>query len=212
MARKKTTREKPANQPSAPPSATAGGVGSGAKPMRGRIIAIALAVLAVAGAGWWIVDQGRAERDFLELAADGGAALTRIENPPSQGRGHLAPGQRVTYRSDPPTSGIHDRTWVEPGFYDQPQASTQLVHALEHGNIVIYYDRPGAGGLATLRGWTDLYRGRFSGVVAVARPGLDKKIILSAWKRILRQDTLDAAGAAAFIDKYRGRGPEHPVR
>ena len=212
MARRKTTRKKPANQPSRPPSGTAAGAGGGAKPGRGKVIAIAIAVIAVAGAGWWIVDQGRAERDFLALAADGGAALTRVENPPSQGRGHLTPGQRVTYQSDPPTSGIHDRTWVEPGFYDQPQAPTRLVHALEHGNIVIYYDRPGAADLATLRGWTNLYRGRFSGVVAVSSPGLEKKIILSAWKRILRQDTLDAPGAAAFIDKYRGRGPENLVR
>ena len=29
---------------------------------------------------------------------------------------------------------------------------------------------------------------------------------------MLKQDTFDAAGAAAFIDAYRGRGPENPMR
>ena len=118
----------------------------------------------------------------------------------------------MTYQSDPPTSGIHDLTWVEPGFYDEPQRSTRLVHALEHGNIVVYYDRPGPEELETIRRWTGLYQGQWSGVVVALRPGLKAKIILTAWNRILRQNTLDSAGGAAFIDKFRGHGPEHPVR
>lgn len=37
-------------------------------------------------------------------------------------------------------------------------------------------------------------------------------ILLTAWTKMLRLAKFDAASAAAFIDRFRGRGPEHPVR
>lgn len=44
------------------------------------------------------------------------------------------------------------------------------------------------------------------------RPGLGETIILAAWRRTLTLDPFDGDAAAAFIDAYRGRGPEHLVR
>ena len=44
------------------------------------------------------------------------------------------------------------------------------------------------------------------------RPGLGEAVVLTAWNKILRLDAFDADAAAAFIDRFRGRGPEHPVR
>lgn len=176
----------------------------------GMLVATLAVVLAVAA--WWALNVGRQESDFQKLAESGRAALSAVENPPSEGGGHLSPGQTVTYRNDPPTSGIHAKTWTEPGVYDTPQLATQLVHALEHGNIVIYYDRPDEAVLDTLKTWAGLYRSQWSGVIMVPKPGIGTAIVLSAWKRVLRLKTFDAAAAAAFIDKYRGRGPEHPVR
>ena len=35
---------------------------------------------------------------------------------------------------------------------------------------------------------------------------------MTAWRKRLRLKTFDASAAAAFIDAYRGRGPENPVR
>jgi hypothetical protein len=43
-------------------------------------------------------------------------------------------------------------------------------------------------------------------------PGIGQQIILTAWTKELRLEEFDAAAAAAFIDRFRGRGPEHPVR
>ena len=34
----------------------------------------------------------------------------------------------------------------------------------------------------------------------------------AAWRRTLTLDPFDGDAGAAFIDAYRGRGPEHPVR
>ena len=78
--------------------------------------------------------------------------------------------------------------------------------------IVIYYDQPSAEDLETLKRWTALFTGPWSGIVSVRRAGLGEKVILTAWRRILRLDRLETEAAAAFIDAYRGRGPENPVR
>jgi len=52
----------------------------------------------------------------------------------------------------------------------------------------------------------------WSGIVATPMPGIGEAVVLTAWRRMLRLDTFDAATAAAFIDAFRGRGPENPVR
>ncbi len=88
----------------------------------------------------------------------------------------------------------------------------QLVHSVEHGHIVIYYDAPGETALELLDDWTGLYDAQWQGVIATPSSGLGKEVVLTAWRKILKMDAFDAASAAAFIDAYRGRGPEHPVR
>ena len=179
---------------------------------RRPIMLIATLAVVFAAAAWWAFNVGRQESDFHKLIASGKSALSGVTNVPNEGSGHLGPGQSVTYRSNPPTSGIHDRVWTEPGVHSDPQSSTRLVHALEHGNIVIYYDRPDEAVMKTLERWAGLFRGQWSGIVLTPRPGIGKAVVLTAWKRIFRLDPFDAAAAAAFIDRYRGRGPEHPVR
>ncbi len=174
------------------------------------LIALGAAVVAAGGLWWW--QSAQAERDFLALAAEGEGALARVESLPSKGRSHLEAGQRYVYQSRFPTSGPHAPVWTEAGVYDDPQPRTQLVHAIEHGNIVVYYDQPGAEAMATLRRWADLYDGKWSGLVIVPAPGLGRSVVLTAWTERLTLETFDAAPAAAFIDAYRGRGPEHPVR
>jgi hypothetical protein len=101
---------------------------------------------------------------------------------------------------------------IDPGFYTGRQRPTQLVHSVEHGHIVIYYDAPGADTMSTLKDWTALFGGHWDGVVAVPSSGLGKAVVLTAWRKILKLDSFEPAAAAAFIDTYRGRGPEKRVR
>ncbi len=181
-------------------------------PRRRLVALIATLVVVMAASAWWAFNVDRQGTDFQTLVETGKSALGGVTNVPSEGGGHLGPGQSVTYRSNPPTSGIHDRVWTEPGVHSDPQSPTRLVHALEHGNIVIYYDRPDEAVIKTLRVWAGLFRGQWSGIVLTPRPGIGNAVVLTAWKRIFRLDPFDAAAAAAFIDRYRGRGPENPVR
>jgi hypothetical protein len=83
---------------------------------------------------------------------------------------------------------------------------------LEHGGIVIYYVQPAPETVDRLKDWTSLYQGVWDGVLAVPRPGLGQAVMQTAWRKRLRLKSFDAQSAAAFIDAYRGRGPENPVR
>ena len=171
---------------------------------------LTLAVLAAGAAYWWM---GRAtEGDFMTLAAQGQAALARVESFPNDGRSHLSPGESHSYGTSTPTSGAHDPSPTAPGVYDTPQPPTKLVHALEHGLIVLYYDKPRPDVMARLRDWAGLYSGKWDGIVVTPLSGLGETVIATAWRKKLNLAPFDAAAAAAFIDAYRGRGPENPVR
>ncbi len=180
--------------------------------VRRRLIAIAVAVVLAAATAWSWWSTGAAERDFMKLAQSGRPALATVPLHPDFGNAHLQPGQRANYHSRFPLSGPHANIWTTPGFYQSAQRPEEIVHALEHGNIVVYYDSPGEATLRTLKDWAALYDGMWSGMVVTPMPGLGQAVVLTAWRRMLRLDVFDAAPAAAFIDAYRGRGPENPVR
>ncbi|MCG8458808.1 MAG: ABC transporter permease, partial [Holophagales bacterium] len=71
--------------------------------------------------------------------------------------------------------------------YRLPQRPGQLVHALEHGSVVIYYDQPGPEALATLKDWAGLYTGTWDGVVLTPMDGLGEEVVLNAWTKTLRR-------------------------
>ena len=137
-----------------------------------------------------------------------------VETVPCKSANHVPEGTQVKYESDPPLSGDHYPSWVNPGFYDKPQNPQMLVHSLEHGHVVIYFDpaKVSAEQQTYLKSLTDKYKGNWDGVEAVARPGSTHPIILTAWENALRLDAFDQARIDSFVDAFRGRGPENPVR
>ncbi len=171
------------------------------------------AVLAAGAAAAWLWYAGSvAEEAFLAHARRGEAALARVVRPANEGRGDVSPGQVVRYQGDPPTSGLHDRKWIDSGVYERVQNRMKLVHSLEHGTIVVYYDTPAPATWEVLNDWADLYDYPRGGIVLTPKPGLGEAIVLTAWTRLLRLEPFDADAAAAFIDAYRGRGPESRIR
>jgi len=180
------------------------------KRWEGIVIAVIGAAILFGAWSWW---SSRGDSDAFDLLVEAGrGSLSGIETLPNAGSNHMARGQQFRYPSQFPTSGPHDPNLLNPGFYSDPQRSERLVHSLEHGMVVIYYDEPGGDTIDMLRGWTGQFRGPFSGVIAVKRPGLGQEIVLTAWQRRLRLDPFEPAPAAAFVDLFRGRGPENRVR
>lgn len=185
---------------------------SGKQRTRDRLIVLGVVVVALIGGGWFWWSQTRATTAFEDLAAAGAGVLDRVRTEPSVGNNHLPIGQRITYPSQFPTSGDHDSRPIRAGFYEEPQWPERLVHAQEHGHIVIYYDQLDPADREILKSWTGLYTGQWSGVIATPMPGIGRRVVLVTWTKLLRLRKFDAASAAAFIEAYRGRGPEQQVR
>lgn len=55
------------------------------------------------------------------------------------GRAHISTS-KLDYKFNPPTSGDHDAAWITKGFYEEPRSDGALVHSLEHGYIIVWYN------------------------------------------------------------------------
>ncbi|MGR3292330.1 MAG: DUF3105 domain-containing protein [Paracoccaceae bacterium] len=183
---------------------------------RANLIAavVVAAVLLGGGAFWWTQKQAQdgAEQEVAGLALQGLSVLSQVRTIPVQGNSHLSAGQTRNYVEPFPTSGDHAVSPTRPGYYQREMPSINLVHSLEHGSIVIYYDAPGDAAIERIKEWTSLFQGSWDGVVAAQSPGLGEVVVMTAWTKLLRLETFDDASAAAFLDLYRGRGPENAVR
>ena len=71
------------------------------------------------------------------LVAGAKAAGCELKNPPIEGRTHVT--TPVKYKTNPPTSGNHDPQPTADGAYGKDPGTMHLVHALEHGRIIIQW-------------------------------------------------------------------------
>jgi Protein of unknown function (DUF3105) len=130
--------------------------------------------------------------------------------------------QKVTWNSDPPTSGPHYGQWAVWNFYDSPVALTMSTHNLEHGGIVIHYGpRVPQAEVEKLR---DFYNDDPNAMLVSPLPSAGDKIVLSAWffdeakgqedddyrgEGIQAKGTkVDEGAFEAFRDEFRYKGRE----
>jgi hypothetical protein len=138
---------------------------------------------------------------------------------PIQGREHIQLGDpHEPYNSDPPTSGPHAPP-VLAGFYNEAPPDENLVHNLEHGYVIIWYNCSSLDEAAceTLKGQIQAVMDRAKPVsfatdakklIAVPRPTMEAPIALTSWGRILKLDAFDEEAIVEFIDKLRNQAPE----
>jgi hypothetical protein len=105
----------------------------------GALVVIAVVVVLVAGGGGGKDDSVNAS----QVAADAKAAGCTFGSFKSEGRTHTA--DKVTYKTNPPTSGNHNPTPAADGIYraGNTPPKENFVHTLEHGRIEFQY-KPGA--------------------------------------------------------------------
>ena len=133
---------------------------------------------------------------------------------PIMGRGHIRTGQRFTdYNSSPPSSGPH---WPEPakcGIYKIELADEQVIHNLEHGNVVISYNLPDAEDVQKLEQLieelldTDIGSARQVRDWVVVRPyeKIDPgTVAITAWGVLDIMRGVDEAGIRTFLQVYPG--------
>jgi hypothetical protein len=149
---------------------------------------------------------------------------------PNDGGTHVAPGTNCRapeapcgadpYSSIPATSGPHwdPSALANWGAYSTPQPETQLIHSLEHGGIVIWYD-PDALEEAEIAELTAYVEGQ----VATGSGGrfkfistpwgdtedLGGAVAVTAWRHLLTLEDFNMEAIRAFADQnYQRWAPE----
>lgn len=171
-----------------------------------QYIIIALAVIGIGAILWAIIapnfrpDIGEAVE---EMSAD-----------------HVEEGEDPgPYNADPPSSGAHYAADLEAGFYDPedisgfgPYPEGYLVHNLEHGYVVFWYnceilDPAACNDLkASIQKVMD--RERYLKVIAFPWSSIDVPVVMTSWTRRLAFDTFDPELARQFVRTYRNQAPE----
>jgi hypothetical protein len=123
------------------------------------------------------------------------------------------------YSSLPATSGPHwDPSGIANwGVYTTPQPETQLIHNLEHGGIVIWYDpeRVDDAGVQALEDYVDRQTasgisGRYKFIVSpwADAEALPAPVVATSWLYLLPLETADTGAIDEFARAHYGRSPE----
>jgi hypothetical protein len=195
-------------------------------------LGIGLVVVAVIGfIGWAIVQQGGGSS--TQSAA---AAAEQDQNPNLPGQwidpgavypntgAHVAgtvpfcqdtstsldaEGKVTCYHSNPPTSGPHSPTDVAWDVYDQPVPKEQLVHNMEHGGVIVWYNCTNCDDLvAQVKSVVEQYLKDGKEVVMSPYPGMEENTIaLTAWSRLDKFPTSDYTDdrLRRFVDAHERR-------
>lgn len=129
-----------------------------------------------------------------------------------EGSTHLDPEKDdlPDYGTEPPTSGDHYPIPLADGaFLDTPSAGA-YVHSLEHGRVTIQYDPElSEEDQLALKGVFDADR---AGVDLFPNPDMPDAVATAAWTQLMTCKTFEGGATLdairAFLDAYRGRGPE----
>ena len=148
------------------------------------------------------------------------------EQVPVSGEGeHVPDGNPLpAFSTDPPSSGPHYNTPLAEGFYDEnSQEATVLVnphgfivHSLEHGYVVFWYDCAILDETAceTLKTQIRTVMDSYDSYKIIAFPWTSPSspLVATSWGRTLSFDTWDAELAVEFIERNRNRAPEPLAR
>jgi hypothetical protein len=155
----------------------------------------------------------------LGTAAEAAGCALRSVAVGANGRDHTNdPNERVKYGTNPPTSGRHFGVPAEDGAYTDAPTTEAVVHALEHGRVVVWYKpslpRAVRADLKALFD-EDTYQ-----MLLIPRERMPYPIAASAWNaeptpngtgRLLACERTGPElwdALRAFRDEHRSNGPE----
>ena len=136
---------------------------------------------------------------------------------PNGGGQHVAVGTMPNYNSTPATSGPHwNQAGVAPmswGVYTTAVPEPAVVHNLEHGGIVIWYQasKLSADDVAKLTDFVNaqVHTSEFKFILSPwTGKDFGHPIAVTAWRYLLYLDTADTDGIRAFADLHYGKSPE----
>lgn len=106
---------------------------------------------------------------------------------------------KLQYPQTPPAGGEHNPTWQNCGLYQSPIFNEYGVHSMEHGAVWITHSPDlTPAEISTL---AEAMKGN-SYVLMSPYPELKNKVVVSAWGKQLKLDTVDDKRITQFISKY----------
>lgn len=137
------------------------------------------------------------------------ANCTDVEQPELMGRQHIDVGAaHEPYSSDPPTSGPHYEVPAALGFYPDALPPEQLIHNMEHGNIVLWYaaDLPPE----SVDEVEALVEAEPDATVASPYSNIEApyEIVVTAWGATMSCEKISQAAIDEFRAQFQGKSPE----
>jgi hypothetical protein len=174
------------------------------------LVVIAAAALLALGSG------GKDDAvDVTKLTADAKAAGCTFKQWPQEGRTHTS--SKVNYKTNPPTSGNHNPTPAQDGFYraGNTPPKENFVHSLEHGRIEFQY-KPGTptGDVAKLRALAEEPINGSAGYHVLLfenNTDMPTQFAATAWTKSITCSSVSPAAINAmreFRQGYTDEGPE----
>ena len=169
--------------------------------MKGSLIwgGLGLGILAIIGLIVW---QGVRPRTGEEIPIMSSSHIT-VDSDPGQ------------YNSDPPTSGPHYPEEAQAGFYDTniyQYPSAYLVHNLEHGYIIFWYNCASLSDNACseLKSQIKTILDEVNNVKVIAYPweSIDVPVVITSWGRLQKMETFNPSQARAFYKTNLNHSPE----
>jgi len=123
------------------------------------------------------------------------------------------------YTSDPPAGGLHFPETFPAKFYDETDLSTvppypqgYLVHDLEHGYVIFWYncDLLDTQGCTRLKDDIKAVMAEIDNYKVIAFPWktIDVPVVMTSWGRLYKMENFSASQAREFIQNNQNRSPE----
>lgn len=169
------------------------------------LVIVVIAVVVLNGGG------DKVEKVTVAAGTTAPSTTGVVQELPDEGQQHVADGEKVAYKQNPPTSGSH---WAGPaqwGLYQtNPPEDERIVHNMEHGGVIIWF-KPSAVSAAEndqlVKLFTTLSAEQYR-TILVSRENMDTKIAMTAWNHRQLLDSVDETAIRAFFDEFILKGPE----
>jgi hypothetical protein len=149
---------------------------------------------------------------------DGGTCAVTIEQHPPASSTHVTSCSPVAYDTNPPSGGDHYPDWAAFQTYDFPVPEGFLVHSMEHGAVVFWYNCPSGCDqeVAAAKAMIDALPPddacigcpTSKRVILTPNPDLTVRWAASAWGVTLGSDCFDPTEYARFYEEHFGQGRE----
>ncbi len=191
------------------------GQGSGRKPAvsakrqhearRRNVILGVVGVLAIALLGVCVAQGSKDKKAQDDLVARLTAGDCRYDTKADSGSEHVE--NPPAYKENPPSGGNHTPQAAAAGVYgeDQVPPDGPIVHAMEHGFIVIWYRPADAEAKEGAQALGDEFGDE---TLVIPRASLPVPVAATAWHRRLLCDAFEHDALAEFIQGFRDQGPE----